>query len=1680
MDKKDIKEATDSIIQDEIPNIEISTTNSFKDFDSLINSIPSETTPNNIDNYDFDALFDSVGIVPSSKNDQNLTQSDNQNSLDFLNSNLLSKSSENTSKSQKTSSNNFLSDKDFNFSIEELEKIMAQANQTPNSSSTQTNQELPQMFKDLTSSVPVNSNISQINNTQQQTTEENKSSQNKDQANLLISSSEIQNQPHQNIPSAQPQLKSPSSLNIHLLSKSNSQSSLINLQNHDFSNASASSPAISPLVHNSSPLVPHTYPSNINPNPHPNHNFNLLHINNNINNSSPLLADRSSKLLKKKNLSLPKKSLGRPSTKIISSIPHRTMLNNSMNELDISLNSQAQNSIRPKSDFPNLQPNIQSNFLLPNQPQIQMFNPNPQVHNPQIALMGNSWNNAPMFRPNQPNVRPNMPIFRPDINIAQNPFPNPQMRPNILNAQTKPTPSSGVPAHTYIARLMAQLPPNKQIQLSQSLLQLQSNVISTKTFLDRATSILGPDLTTLLETLFNKPQNNSNSHGLQTNQNNVKQSKKTVSTPVSPSKLPNQSLPAGQPLLSSKNSISQVSLSLEKKKITPISSSLNTSGSLKNEFESPSSSNFHSNLSFSGQNPSESAGKMTQNASSKLNPDSIKNLQANTSNTIISDPSPVLHEPSNLLPLNSQIDLQQNLTGSNNSSTFNPSLSHSNTSQSISNSISESHYNQNQNQNLAPSKNDQTFNSENSIALSNSSNTSFLGSSVDNQLRQNAIAANDKPALLNSAKSPGSNQPKVNPSNPRSHLSTLERLELIIKDGILSLEALKALSQYLTHHGEEIANSKDPNKDPLSPDQIKINLIRIQNLQANISLRQKKLQQNPSNPNQQSKPLLNIPSTQALTPKENIKAPIPEPSSASNNDSLISKFISQFPKDKKLSKYKLNKLAKSGGDISSLLMHYNNFNQKNKKVKATKKSLKNNISGNQLLELQKLSQNLRDGAIGNSPFLNSNQSNLSDSTSNELDAKKASLASLNELLNLNDASNKNNESLNSSSFGSLLQHNTTQSDLTNKRLFKNSNSAADKESLDGKSTHKKQKNSIAYGAGTGQGGIKESGKQPLGVNSNASHDPGPLSTGIDDVMGIAGVDLRKERENILHASLIQNQRKYKNDGASDSYYSESEQPKTYSVILNNVEIVKESRKKLEFLNEAKLDDKVSLLLNNNGIKKVSATVTEILSQAVEYRLRSLVKSMISAAYHRMRTQTIPPPPLNQTTNTPLYRIVPSFDLRKQLSALERVDKNNERKFFESLLDPDSLKSVSGLGSVTSNRATSVNKPIANENEIDSVEDFEVSNKNDAMTGKLVTKNKRKRVSNSGLDKSGLAGSSSLSLAYAAVSGSGGSGSMLSARNMPDEVRSKITNQTALMSAGGVRKSWMMSSHLNSEWKTPTPNNSSFLSNSSSHFIPPSLKHKKSKVKPEKGPEEPRVAKKQLAPSSSTLSDATSPLNAESKNVISKKNNLDDIINESNGATVEPKVSESPITNDATDTNIPGHSNQNLLKGEFSETTAFEKESGTISNNEDDTFENNEKNEGSKWSENNFKDQGSKSIKANHKLGIGKIGLPTAKKMGRVISRVPSRTVSVSNRNSKLSGGFLGGAPLHSSTIRKIPVVVTLRDCLFCLEQERELSSKQVGGQPSAGMNYNVLGLVGTRSSVGINVLIKAYTNYLKD
>ncbi|OLY84661.1 hypothetical protein AYI68_g1167 [Smittium mucronatum] len=1344
--------------------------------DSLISSIPTDNTPANLETYDFDALFDSVGISPMHK-DNSIVISDS-NTTDFLQP----KQSSKTDPDNQKSSNTYL-DKDFNFSIEELEKIMAEAQQSLEPSSAPSNQESMKDYR-----ISISSNPSTPHSLSRDSIDQSQKSDivNSDQTGDTIFSG------------------------IPILSKSNSQTSLLGHGNTNMINPMASSPVIPLSMQNSSPLVLNISPSSSVSQPN-------LHIPG----TDSSLSEKSSKAIKKRNLIPQKKIIGRPSGKSIPIGSQIPILNNNMNnyEFDNSIKNFGGGSIRPKSDFPNLQPNIPTSFLLPNQSQIQSFPLNHQNMNTQIGLSNNPWN--PMFRPNPPNQRPNMPVFRPDVNSRQNNFPNPHMRPNIQNLPPKPSNPNGVPAHTYIARLMAQLPPNKQIQLSQSLMQLQSNVISTKTFLDRATSILGPELTTLLETLFNKPQTPLNNH------NQSGQSAPLNDVSRNPSQLPNLSkLNPASNKQHNKNPKHSNATTPDIKTFGNAGTSSSDYGILKSGFESTNNS----------QNPkkintpliSDSLNFQAQNNPSYPNLQKIQDSSTLNSNTHSPSLKTMTNNPAAITPQS----LHQKVIDGDTSNILGQSSSPAGPQFSMSAN------NVNSNQNYSTDiKNFQNFDSLNAPVTNDITPSLVSGSLSQDVVNSSHVLSStstntNNPKVLKQSRLGPLGKSKIGSPSSRAHLSTIERLELIIKDGILSLEALSDLSKYLSRYGEEIATKKDSNGESPSDDQIKSNMIRIQNLQSNISLRQSMLQQSANQSNQQSKPLLNIPFTQI--PQLNKSSPSSSNRfTPTNSMDMLNQIDSLMQKDKKMSKYKLAKIAKNGGDISSLLMHYSNFNKKNK---LSKRDLKTALSGNHTQEIQNSNFRLMHGTSDKStPVLDVKIPNqeLKNEESFKI-SKNPSLASLHDFLDLNKSSNSLQlgqiDASNQNQISRRISNAATES---NKRSHPSQSHLDENSSSETRNLIKKQKNSASSA-----GGGKDSNKNSSTFSSTGLHDSGPVSTGIDDVMGIAGVDLRKESENILHESLIQSQRNNRNDSFIENDLREPGQKKLYSIIINGVEVVKEPGKGIEFLNEANLDDRITMVAQDSGIKKIGYSVTEIISLAVEYRLRFLIKSMISAAYHRMRTQTIPPPPLNQLTKAPLYRIVPSFDLRKQLSALERIDRNSERKFLESLLDPESIKNNTSLGSGASRSVSFQNKSGIGDPSSIAVEELDSTKGHEGASGKQSVKQKRKRVSNSGLDKVGSIGPSTLSLAYAAMSGSGGSGSMLSARNMPDEVRNKITNQTALMSAGGIRKSWMMPSHSLSEWKSPSSVNSSFPGSSQSSINPTRLKQKKSKLESSGSTEEP--------------------------------------------------------------------------------------------------------------------------------------------------------------------------------------------------------------------------------------------------
>ncbi|KAI7904719.1 uncharacterized protein BX663DRAFT_503280 [Cokeromyces recurvatus] len=124
--------------------------------------------------------------------------------------------------------------------------------------------------------------------------------------------------------------------------------------------------------------------------------------------------------------------------------------------------------------------------------------------------------------------------------------------------------------------------------------------------------------------------------------------------------------------------------------------------------------------------------------------------------------------------------------------------------------------------------------------------------------------------------------------------------------------------------------------------------------------------------------------------------------------------------------------------------------------------------------------------------------------------------------------------------------------------------------------------------------------------------------------------------------------------------------------------------------------------------------------------------MIIASKHRTESQTFTQPPVDETGHHP-FKIVDVHDIKKQLLAVERVEREEERKRKEAILERERKAHMGEEGGDTGD--------------------------DDSRPAK---KKKKKEM-----------------------------GPGVTARYMSDDVRNKTTNETALMIAGGVMKSWML-------------------------------------------------------------------------------------------------------------------------------------------------------------------------------------------------------------------------------------------------------------------------------------------------
>ncbi|KAI9473894.1 MAG: transcription initiation factor TFIID component TAF4 family-domain-containing protein, partial [Benjaminiella poitrasii] len=159
----------------------------------------------------------------------------------------------------------------------------------------------------------------------------------------------------------------------------------------------------------------------------------------------------------------------------------------------------------------------------------------------------------------------------------------------------------------------------------------------------------------------------------------------------------------------------------------------------------------------------------------------------------------------------------------------------------------------------------------------------------------------------------------------------------------------------------------------------------------------------------------------------------------------------------------------------------------------------------------------------------------------------------------------------------------------------------------------------------------------------------------------------------------------------------------------------------DFMNTEMLTEKISKIS-----KKLNPNVVTYIALSSQKRIQRLIQHMIMASKHRTESQTFTQPPVDETGHHP-FKIVDVQDIKKQLLAVERVEREEERKRKEAILERERK---AHMGEEGGDAGDDESRP---------------------------AKKKKKKEMGPGV----------------------------TARYMSDDVRNKTTNETALMIAGGV-------------------------------------------------------------------------------------------------------------------------------------------------------------------------------------------------------------------------------------------------------------------------------------------------------
>ncbi|RHZ82276.1 hypothetical protein Glove_110g76 [Diversispora epigaea] len=150
----------------------------------------------------------------------------------------------------------------------------------------------------------------------------------------------------------------------------------------------------------------------------------------------------------------------------------------------------------------------------------------------------------------------------------------------------------------------------------------------------------------------------------------------------------------------------------------------------------------------------------------------------------------------------------------------------------------------------------------------------------------------------------------------------------------------------------------------------------------------------------------------------------------------------------------------------------------------------------------------------------------------------------------------------------------------------------------------------------------------------------------NDILVYSGVDLKAEENNIRRENELLT--------ARQSSFSTQYQP--------------DRSRNQSFLNQKTLVAKVQSIALQHKILNVHPEALAYLALATQERIRELVEAMIVAKNHRIHSEHINLPPVSDG-KLPMYKEVISLDVKSQLAAIEKVEREQERKRRESLVGP---------------------------------------------------------------------------------------------------------------------------------------------------------------------------------------------------------------------------------------------------------------------------------------------------------------------------------------------------------------------------------------------------------------------------